>query len=363
MNRHTFKLAALLLLVLAGAPSADQTAEFEAVAPLPLSPNQPLSGFLSTNMPNTELATVAMVTFNSEKYVSDAIHSVLSQSYANLELVIVDDASADGTWEIIGGHKDSRIRAYRNSSNVGEYPNRNLALACSRGDYLIYIDGDDILYPHGLEFMVRSLREFPAAAMALARPWNEKIVYPFEITPREFYLYEFLGSGAAGINFAHILFRTPILREVGGLPTIYGAGDHAVQFRIALEHNAVLINDGLAWWRRTPGQASEKVLKNHSGWVESLQYHMEFLSNPKCPLTGKEKELALANFYGIFIRMAMRYVLKGRVMHGANLLRQAGIPLRNWRFALGPSDFSYRQEVTSASPLTSGINRNPFHRG
>jgi glycosyltransferase involved in cell wall biosynthesis len=313
-------------------------------------------------MSNPELATVAMVTYNSEKYVSAAISSVLSQSYENLELVIVDDASADRTWEIICGQKDSRIRAYRNAANVGEYPNRNLALHYARGKYVVYIDGDDILYPHGLDFMVRSLREFPNAAMALARPWNEKIVYPLEITPREFYLYELLGRGAAGINFAHILFRTSILNGVGGLPTAYKQGDLAVQYRIALEHNSVLISDGLAWWRRTPGQASETVLKAHSGCVESLKCQMEYLDNPKCPLSVKEKELAIANICGVFIRIVLRYVLKGRLLQGVSLLTEAGIPLRNWRFALVPSDFSYRQEITSASPLTSGIHRNPFHR-
>jgi len=63
--------------------------------------------------PNTPDVTVAMVTYNSGKYVGVAIESVLSSSYTNFELIISDDASGDNTWDIISSYNDARIRAYR----------------------------------------------------------------------------------------------------------------------------------------------------------------------------------------------------------------------------------------------------------
>ncbi len=313
-------------------------------------------------MTKSPLVTVAMVTYNSAKYVAAAIESVLAQSYIALELIIVDDASNDGTWEIVNRYVDKRIRAYRNASNIGEYPNRNRALNHALGEYLIYIDGDDILYPHGLEFMVRSLNEFPRCAMAMARPWSASIIFPWEVSPRDFYLHECLGTGAAGINFAHLLFRTNRLREVGGLPTKYRQGDLAIQYRIALEHHSLMICDGLAWWRRTPGQASEIVLKDHRGWIETLKFRKDFLLLPNCPLTVQERRIALTNAYGLFLRVVLRYLLKGRWVHAAFLLRHSGIPPGAWSCALIRAQLHYPACVKASSPLSSGIERNPYFR-
>src|SRR5438046_2702713 len=110
------------------------------------------------------LVTVAMVTHNSEKYVAEAIESVLAQDFRNFELLICDDCSTDRTWELIKRYSDRRIRAIRNETNLGEYPNRNKALYLARGRYFMFIDGDDYIYPHGLGFMVKMIDRFPKAA-------------------------------------------------------------------------------------------------------------------------------------------------------------------------------------------------------
>src|ERR1039458_6787046 len=99
--------------------------------------------------PNPKV-TVAMVTFNSAKYVAQAIESILAQDFSSFELLICDDCSTDQTWAIIQGYVDTRIRAIRNDKNIGEYANRNQALFRAEGKYLIFIDGDDYLYPHCL---------------------------------------------------------------------------------------------------------------------------------------------------------------------------------------------------------------------
>jgi glycosyltransferase involved in cell wall biosynthesis len=316
---------------------------------------------LATNS-SRPLATVAMVTYNSERYVATAIESVLCQSYENLELLICDDHSADATWEIVKSYGDSRIRTHRNETTLGEYPNRNRALELAQGEYIIYIDGDDILYPHGLEFMVRMLEAFPDSAMAMARPWSETVVYPVEIDSREFFLSQFLGSGVSAINFAHLLLRTSVLRDVGGLETRYSSGDTHVQYKIARDHKSLLISDGLAWWRRSPGQASEKMLRDHVLQLESLAYLNDALEDPRCPLTPAEIERARANLYGGFIRLVFRDALRGRLGHAIELLGKAKLPLRAWKYAFVPGDYSHPAGVTASRPLTSTLRQNPFAR-
>ena len=307
------------------------------------------------------LATVAMVTYNSERYVADAIESVLSQSYENLELLICDDCSKDGTWDIVRSYKDSRIRAFRNAGNLGEYPNRNQALQLARGDYLIYIDGDDILYPHGLEFMVRTLDVFPDSAMAMACPWTERYIYPVQLTPRQIYLARFLGQPVVAINFAHLLLRTAIAREVGGFDLRYRMGDMYIQGRIALTHACLVVSDGLAWWRRTPGQASEELLKDRWDSVEVLNYVEDFLLHPQCPLAPDEVELARANLYGGFIRLVFHMAAGGRVRQAVRLLRSAKLPFDTWKYALVPGRYPYLSDVTAATPL-GDWRQSPYFR-
>lgn len=313
-------------------------------------------------MPAAPLVTVLTVTYNSAEYVASAIESVLCQSYEYFELVICDDCSTDTTWDIVRRYQDPRIRAFRNQKNIGEYANRNQALEMAKGKYVIYIDGDDIIYPHGLEFMVKMLEAFPNSGMAVARPWSEKFVYPVELSSREFFLCQFLGPDVSAINFAHLLLRTDSLRNVGGLSTRYKSGDTYIQYRIALKHNCLLISDGLAWWRRTPGQASEKLLRNHDLALEGLQYRLEALRSKECPLSGEEIERAEANIYGGFIRLVIRSVLKGRIAHGLNLLRKARIPLQAWKYLLVPGRYTYMSEVNAARPRSIRIEQNPLSR-
>jgi glycosyltransferase involved in cell wall biosynthesis len=92
-------------------------------------------------------------------YIAEAIDSVINSNYQNWELIIVDDCSKDRTVEIARKYEkqDDRIKVYVNKTNLGDYPNRNRAASYAKGKYLKYVDADDLIYPHGLEVMVRAL--------------------------------------------------------------------------------------------------------------------------------------------------------------------------------------------------------------
>lgn len=306
------------------------------------------------------LVTVITVTYNSAKYVASAVESILCQSYENLELVICDDCSADTTWEIVQSYQDPRIRAFRNPRNIGEYANRNQALGLAKGKYVIYIDGDDIIYPHGLEFMVKMLEAFPNSAMAVARPWSSGLVYPVELSPRQVYLCQFLGQDVGGAGLERFIFRTEVLRAVGGFDVRYRAGDPYIMLRIALTYPCLLINDNLVWWRQRPGQASEKVIRDHVDWVEGLAYKREFLLHPDCPLTPKEVTTAFANMYGGYVRMALYSAMRGRALHAWHLLRTPKLPLNAWKHVVTPLRRGYTLNEHREQPLATDWRRHPF---
>lgn len=95
----------------------------------------------------SELISVIMSTFNSSKFVKHSIQSVLSQSYSNLELIIVDDCSTDETINIIKKYKnkDTRVKIFKTKKNSGvvSVP-RNIGISKAKGDYFAFIDSDDL---------------------------------------------------------------------------------------------------------------------------------------------------------------------------------------------------------------------------
>lgn len=105
-----------------------------------------------------------MSCYNAAEFIDASIHSILNQSYTNLELIVVDDCSRDGTWERLRSwsERDPRVRCFRNASNMRQYWSRNRALIASRGDFIAVQDADDISHPDRiavqLEFLRRSGR-------------------------------------------------------------------------------------------------------------------------------------------------------------------------------------------------------------
>jgi hypothetical protein len=99
------------------------------------------------------LVSVIMPAWNAEKTVRKAAQSILVQTWRNLELLIVDDASTDGTWAVLQeiSARDSRVKLLRNRVNVGPYVSKNIALTQARGDWITGHDADDWALTHRIE--------------------------------------------------------------------------------------------------------------------------------------------------------------------------------------------------------------------
>lgn len=110
-----------------------------------------------------DLISVIMPTYNVEKYVAEAIGSILNQTYKNLEFIIVDDFSTDGTYEICKSfaEKDNRIKLFKNTQNLKISKTLNFALSKVTGKFVVRMDGDDISVPNRLEVMRNYLDSNP----------------------------------------------------------------------------------------------------------------------------------------------------------------------------------------------------------
>ncbi|MCI8465867.1 MAG: glycosyltransferase family 2 protein [Lachnospiraceae bacterium] len=105
------------------------------------------------------LVSVIMPAYNGEKYIGEAIESVLNQTYGNLELIVVEDKSTDATPDLIRRYQDSRIRLYFNDRNQGIAYSTNLGIEKSRGKYIALLDDDDIALERRLEWQVDFLEK------------------------------------------------------------------------------------------------------------------------------------------------------------------------------------------------------------
>lgn len=116
-------------------------------------------------MPTGSVPTVSigLPVYNGEKFLRQAIESILTQTYADFELIIGDNASTDGTEEICRGFaaQDARVRYQRNETNIGGANNANMTVGMARGRYFLYFADDDILDPTYIESCLRVLQERP----------------------------------------------------------------------------------------------------------------------------------------------------------------------------------------------------------
>ena len=104
-------------------------------------------------------ASVCMATYNGQAYVAEQVDSILAQLEVEDELVVVDDASTDGTSALVSAYDDPRVRVFDNDENRGYVRTFERALELARGDYLFLADQDDVWFPGRLEAMLDALSE------------------------------------------------------------------------------------------------------------------------------------------------------------------------------------------------------------
>jgi len=101
--------------------------------------------------------TVLMSVFNGEKYIRQAILSILNQTFKDFEFLIINDGSTDRTPQILRSYKDSRIKLYNNRENKGLTRSLNIGLRIAKGKYIARMDADDISHPERLEKQISTI--------------------------------------------------------------------------------------------------------------------------------------------------------------------------------------------------------------
>src|SRR5690606_37410621 len=108
-----------------------------------------------------DLVSVIIPVYNVQKYVTQAIQSILDQTYKNLEIIVIDDCSTDSTYErvLCLQEKDNRLKVYKNEKNIKIAATLNKGISLSHGQFIARMDGDDISKLDRIEKKVKFLKK------------------------------------------------------------------------------------------------------------------------------------------------------------------------------------------------------------
>jgi glycosyltransferase involved in cell wall biosynthesis len=151
-----------------------------------------------------ELISIITPTFNSEKYLSTTIASILCQTYTNWELIVVDDCSTDNTSAIVKQFAaiDKRIQLFFLQSNSGTGVARNHALSKTKGKYITFLDSDDLWLPEKLEKQIRFMQQnkqfftfcFYDCIDEEGIPLNKSVQSPKTLSYRQLFFCNYIGN-------------------------------------------------------------------------------------------------------------------------------------------------------------------------
>jgi glycosyltransferase involved in cell wall biosynthesis len=170
------------------------------------------------------LVSVLMTTHNSEEFLDTAIRSVLEQTYADLELIVVDDCSTDRTRQKLAAWAafDQRVVVLHNKHNVGTYGSKNLALLKARGKFITCHDSDDWSHPQKIAFQVMRLRK--SKAMACYSRW-------VRIDERGYFEATRWGQ-LSHANPSSLLYHRSVIDAIGFYDMVRTGADTEFQHRI-----------------------------------------------------------------------------------------------------------------------------------
>lgn len=131
---------------------------------------------------NKTLVSIIMPAYNCDNYVVEAINSVLAQTYQNWELLVLDDGSKDNTLQTIKefAQKDSRIKALPNGKNMGVSTTRNRGIDLATGEWIAFLDSDDIWQPSKLEKQLKLAGEKSAEFLFTGSSYINEEGEPFK---------------------------------------------------------------------------------------------------------------------------------------------------------------------------------------
>ena len=190
--------------------------------------------------------SVVMSVYNGEKYLREAMESILNQTFTDFEFIIVNDGSTDNSLKIIKSYNDERIRIINNEKNIGLTQSLNKALKQAKGEYIARQDADDISLPNRFEEQIKYFEKYPEVALVGTSAYiideDRKLLWKKITLPNP-------NKGLFADNqFIHgsVMFRKVVIEEVGAYNELLKySQDYELWLRIARDYRVRNLTDVL----------------------------------------------------------------------------------------------------------------------
>ena len=237
----------------------------------------------------SQLVSICIPAYNSAETVTATVRSALEQDYGNIEVVVTDDASTDGTADLLRGFGD-RIRLSRNRRRLGQNHTANASIARSKGQLVKFLHADDRLEPHCVSRMVEALGEHPSAAMVFSRrrielhhgspaerAWRAEHSHTRKLgalNPGNQLFEEMLADGFRDNWIGEpvcVMVRRACLRRLGSFHNyVRQTIDLDLWARIAAHYDIAYVDEELAVYRRSEDSLGAFNWKHRLGWLDPL---------------------------------------------------------------------------------------------
>jgi Glycosyl transferase family 2 len=251
-------------------------------------------------MPETlqPLVSIIMPTYNRAAYIIESIRSVQGQTYTNWELIIVDDGSDDETEQLITELKDQRIQFLKAGRIAINGKIKNIGILKARGEFIAFIDSDDLWHPEKMEKQVAALKEYPEAAFSLTGGYNFRILHQ----PVEFFykqskgvcygdvLTSFFESKTAA-TIPSLLFRKNCVQSIGYFEETGSFSDIGFILKLASHFKAAILYEHLLFRRLHHSNDNDR------NWIRGYDHGAAIIHSFKKKLTPKIVRNALFRLY------------------------------------------------------------------
>ena len=223
--------------------------------------------------------------YNSEKYISETIESCLNQSYKNIEVIIVDDASTDNSYQIVKQYESNIVKVYQQKKG-GACRARNYAFELSSGDYIQYLDADDLLSSDKIEKQMRLLcqeKEYIISSSRWCRFYDkttienveELCIYKDYIDPKEILID--MWTKRVFMQPSIWLAHRKLIQEAGiWNENLYYNDDGEFFCRVLLKAKSIFFcSEGMVYYRNTPNSMTsgkKSYEKQHSLLLSYILY-------------------------------------------------------------------------------------------
>lgn len=241
--------------------------------------------------------SVIIPAYNAEKKIAETLDSVLRQTFSDFEVIVINDGSTDGTLEIVSKIPDRRIKVLSHP-NAGAQKSRNRGIECALGEYLAFLDADDLWTRDKLECQLKALQANPEAAVAYS--WTDFINESGERLGRgqhfqfsnnvyeRLLLGDFIGSGS------NPLVRKEAVLNVGNFDeSLVGGQDWEMWLRLAARYHFTVVPKVQVLYRKSATSWSSNLKRQEIGYRQVIEKNLTVAPENIQRLRGK----ILANRY------------------------------------------------------------------